>query len=355
MKRRILQKHILNLICALCLVFECIGQIGGLSNFEFLRQSPNARATALGGSFISVSDGDIAAAWQNPGILDSTYSKRYAVNHNFHFAGISNGLFSAGHYLTSRKLSLIGGVQYVNYGTFDATNEIGVIDGTFKAREVAIGVGAAKQMNERIRLGALLKFANSSLESYSASGIVLDVGIYYSKPNANSSWGIVLKNMGVQLSTFTDEEKSIPFDLQLAYSTRLKHLPFRFTIVGHRLDQWDIRYDDPDRQQEVDLLGQMQTTSAFSKSIDNLFRHLIFNGEFLLGKKEVIRLRIGYNHLLKKELSVTSFRSFGGFSFGFGIKVKKFRFDFGRGNYHLAGGVNHIGLSIDLNQYKKKI
>jgi len=346
------------LLCYILLIFLSntgIAQIGGLDNFEFLKLSPSARATALGGSVISVSDGDIGLAWLNPAIMDSTFNRQVSFNHNFHFAGISNGQVNYGHHLSSSNISLIGGIQYANYGTFDLTDDIGNVQGTFEARDVAVGIGAAKRLNERIQAGMLLKFASSNYESYTASAILTDFGLFYSKPGSNSQIGIILKNIGYQLSQFNVEERSVPFDFQFAYSTRLKYLPFRITVLAQEMDQWEIRYDDPDRQENTNLFGETSESSGFSKAIDNLFRHLVFSGEFLLGKSEAVRLRFAYNHLLNKELSVSSFRSFGGFSFGIGINTRRFKLDLGRSSYHIAGGVTHLGFSINLGSFFNKV
>jgi len=334
--------------------FSSFAQIGGLTNFEFLRLPVSARATGLGGIIISVQDNDPSLGLNNPAVLDSANHRLLSFNHNFNFAGISNGSFAYAHNLGYQNLTGLFGVQNINYGTFSLTDDIGNIQGEFSARETAINFGAARQMNERIRLGLLARFITSSLESYNASGIAADVGIYYTKPHSSSSIGIVLKNIGIQLSQFNEEEKGLPLDLQVAYSNRLQHLPFRFTIIGQRLDQWTIRYDDPDRR-EVDILGETNEKSAFSKNIDNAFRHLIFNGEFLFGKNETIKVRVAYNHLLRQELAVSNLRSLSGFSFGIGIKIKRFSLDYGVGNYHLAGGTNHIGIRIDLASFAKNI
>ena len=340
------------LICPSNFVYS---QIGGLDNFEFLKLSTSARTTALGGSLVSVSDGDIGLAWNNPAIMDSTFDQQISFNHNFHFTGISNGQVSYGHHLDEKKISLIGGIQYVNYGTFDQTDDIGNIQGTFEAKDLAIGIGASKRLNERIQAGLMLKYASSNYETYTANALLADLGLFYTKPGSSSQIGIVLRNIGFQMSNFNEEQSSVPFDFQVGYSKRLKYLPFRFSIIAQELDQWEIRYDDPDRRGTSDLFGETEESSGFSKSIDNLFRHLIFNGEFLLGKSETVRLRFGYNHLLNKELSVSSFRSFGGFSFGFGINTKRFKLDLGRSSYHLAGGVTHLGFSLNLGSFFNKV
>jgi len=340
------------ILVSLC--FTSNAQIGGLSNFEFLRLPVSARATALGGIIISVKDTDPSLGLNNPALIDSSNHRLVSFNHDFNFAGISNGTVAYAHDLGYKEFVGLLGIQYINYGTFSLTDDIGNIQGEFSARETAINLGAARQLNERIHAGFLLRFISSNLESYNATGIATDVGIYYTRPNSSSSFGLVIKNIGLQLSQFNNEEKGLPFDVQLAYSNKLQHLPFRFTIVGQRLDQWTIRYDDPDRQ-VVDILGETNEQSAWSKNIDNAFRHLIFNGEFLFGKNETVKLRLAYNHLLRQELSVSNFRSLSGFSMGFGIKIKRFSIDYGVGNYHLAGGTNHIGIRVDLTTFSNKI
>jgi hypothetical protein len=72
----------------------------------------------------------------------------------------------------------------------------------------------------------------------------------------------------------------------------------------------------------------------------------------LLGKKENFRLRFGYNHLLRKETEVRNLRSMSGFAFGFGLKVKWFRVDFGRAIQHLGAGNTHLTISTNFSEFK---
>jgi hypothetical protein len=80
---------------------------------------------------------------------------------------------------------------------------------------------------------------------------------------------------------------------------------------------------------------------------------LIFGGEFLLGKNENLHLRFGYSHQRRKELSVSNLRSLGGFSFGAGIRIKQFSIDYSLATYHVAGSTKHIGISTNLDRFKK--
>jgi len=57
--------------------------------------------------------------------------------------------------------------------------------------------------------------------------------------------------------------------------------------------------------------------------------------------------------LRRAELNVNNLRSLAGFSTGVGIKVKKFRIDYGLAVYHLAGTVHHFGISTDIGSFRR--
>jgi hypothetical protein len=125
-------------------------------------------------------------------------------------------------------------------------------------------------------------------------------------------------------------------------------LPFRFSITWHHLNKWNLLYDDPNNEEGI-FLGGFETGAKEATRTDNFFRHIIFGGEMMLGKKETLRLRLGYNHQLKQELSITNLRSFTGF--GFGVQVKKFQFDYGTSKLHFGGSSHHLGLSTNLRYF----
>ena len=87
--------------------------------------------------------------------------------------------------------------------------------------------------------------------------------------------------------------------------------------------------------------------------LDNLFRHLVFNGELFIGSEEQVKLRLGYNHLRNKELTIENFRTLAGFSFGFGIKINRFYLDYGFGRYHVGGAANHFTISTNIREFTR--
>ena len=330
------------------------GQIGGLNTFEFLNLSPSARVTGLAGSLIAVRDDDVALALANPALLNPSMHQALSFQHNFHVAGINTGYASYGQHFDNIKTTFHGGVQYVSYGEFDQTDEFFQTNGTFKASEYAITLGGSYQAYDRLAVGANLKFVTSQFESYNSLGLAADLAAVYFDTARNFTATVIFKNMGTQLSTYTDDNSEpLPFEIQLGLSKRLKYLPFRFSIIYHNFQRWNILYENPDSGENTLFLGDTPTErSQTSIWFDNFFRHFIFNGEFLFGKKDNFRLRLGYNHFMRKELTVESFGSLAGFSFGVGFKVNRFRVDFGRTTFHLGGGLTHFGIATNLREFK---
>ena len=331
-------------------------QIGGRYAYEFAGLPVSSRLTALGGHLISVMDDDVNLAMSNPASINSEMHNTIAFNHNFHLAGISNGHFAFGQSFNKLGITTHFGVSYIDYGDFTGADQFGNFTEDFLASEKMITIGASKFVNERISIGTNLKSLFSNFDVYNSFGIAVDFGINYVNKEEELIFSFVVKNLGSEISTFSNKRLAAPLDIQLGVSKKLKYLPFRFSIIAHQLQQWDIRYDDPNARGNTDIFGNPIDVeqSNLSREIDNFFRHLVFNGEFLLGKNQNFRLRAGYNHHRRKELSLSNFRSMAGFSLGFGLKVSKFRIDYGVGYHHLAGAANHLSISTNFDRFRKK-
>jgi hypothetical protein len=325
---------------------------GGQNVFSFLNLPTSARITGLGGMQIAVKDDDLAFAASNPAALNPSMDGRLTLQHNFFLSDIQQGYVAYANDLPKIGFTLHGSLQYIGYGDIVRADEYGNKIGSVNASEMAFTLGAARPLTDRISLGLNAKVGFSTLDTYKSSALVADAAVMYADTAQRFTAALVVRNAGTQLSTYDGTREDLPFDVQLGVSKRLKHLPFRFSIIAHHLHQWKITYDDPNFQDDdVLVFGDEQTSDEGGSDVDNFFRHLVFNGEFLLGRNESFQLRFGYNHLRKKELSVTNYRSLAGFSTGVGVKVSRFRIDFGYAAYHLAGGVVHFGLSTNLKEF----
>jgi hypothetical protein len=328
--------------------------IGGQRTYRFLGLSPSARVSGLAGNLITVADDDVNLAYQNPAALNPSMHQQISFNHSFHIDGIGHGFVTYGHHAEPWNTTFYGGLKYVQYGEFERTNEFFQTEGTFKANEYALVLGAARQIDERLHLGTNLKIINSQFDIYQSVGIAADIALFYRDTSKLFTATLLMKNAGTQLSTYSPGEREpLPFEMQIGVSKRLQYLPFRFSIIYEHLQTWNILYDDPNLEDEIIFLGQDSPEDSPTQDfLNTLARHFVFNGELLLGAKENFRLRFGYRHVLRQELSAPGFGSLAGFTFGLGMKINRFRVDYGRYNLHLGGGINHFTLSTNIQEFK---
>lgn len=332
------------------------GQIGGKNSFEFLRLPSSARITALGGTVMATSDTDVALAMANPASLSDTVMGSVSINYNFQFAGIAHGHAAVGVKMPFLKLPGHVSASFINYGEFISADETGMKTGSFSGNESAFTIGTVYDFNDKIRVGGNLKVASTSIDVYRATGVLGDLGLMYLTNEGRSVLSVAITNFGKEISTLDGKKYGTPLDIQIGVSNRLKYLPLRFSVIFHRLQQWGITHDDPNFREDNAFSGKVDDEpSAFKQNLDNLFRHLVFNGEFSIGKSGGLKLRGGYNHLRRRELSLSQFRSLAGFSLGFGLKVIRFRIDYGVGYHHLVGGTNHLSISTHLSSFKSKL
>jgi hypothetical protein len=338
----------------LCFLFSFNAQsqvTGGQFAMQFL-QMPNApHITALGGINVSNPEQDISFALQNPALMRPSLHNQLGLNYNAYYAGIKVMNLNYGYHLDKLKTSFALGVQYLNYGDFVKTDNIGNTYGNFRANDYAITLAASKQYKERWRYGAAVKWAHSALDANTAAAVLLDVGVNYVDTANNLTIGVVAKNMGFMAKRYNPNNASepLPFDLQLGISKRFKHLPLRLMATVHHLYEWDIRYNNPADIQTGSVFGTADT-NAPSKSYfaDKLFRHFIFDAEITLGKR--VTVIVGYNHLRRSELALSDRKALSGFSFGASIWLNKFQIHYARSYYHISGAYNEFGINFAMNK-----
>ena len=80
---------------------------------------------------------------------------------------------------------------------------------------------------------------------------------------------------------------------------------------------------------------------------------IVIGAEFSLAKN--LYLRAGYNYRRRQEMIIDSKTSTVGFSWGFGVKISKFHFSYGRSKYHLAGSPNFFSISTNLESFNRNL
>lgn len=326
-------------------------QIGGDNTYEFLNLPNSARITALGGNFFAVKDNDIALAQSNPSLITKEMHNNLALSYVDYFSDINYGFVSYG-----RSFPKIGNyvatMQYINYGDFLWTDETGRELGEFTAGEFAFNLGWGRQLDSNFSIGANLKGIYSSFDEYNSFGLAVDVAGTYYNPESQLTLSLIAKNIGSQIDPYySNHIEPLPFELMFGMSKRLKHLPFRYSILVTHLEKWDLTYDDPylDNEGVDPFTGEENKTSGAGDFADKFMRHIVLGGELLLSKN--FSLRLGYNYHRRQELKIDTKAATVGFSWGFGFRVSKFHFSYARSAYHLVGSPNYITITTNFSEF----
>lgn len=327
-------------------------QIGGDYAYSFLEKPVSARVAALGTNFAAIDDNDMNIGFVNPSLINSNMHNNISISYVNMFKEINYGFAQYGRHF-EKVGSFVATVQYYDYGTFNYADEGGNQGGTFGASDFAFNIGWGRTLDSNFSIGATAKLINSYYESYTSFGLAVDVAGTYRTKN---DWvmSLIASNVGMQMKTYVSGSRDpLPFNLQYAVSKRLEHVPFMFSLVYDHIEKWDLTYDDPANPSgTVDpISGEVTEKSGFSKFGDQFMRHIIFGGEMYIGKNLV--LRGSYNYRRRNELKVEDKLGMVGFSWGIGLRISKFKFNYARSTYHLNGSPNYLSLSFNLDSFKK--
>ena len=296
---------------------------------------------ALGTWVTTLSSNSISSAMANPAIVSDSIQGQVILNYQPYFAGINRGTAATVFVLKEGRTILIDS-RFIHYGLFDETDTFGEKIGEFSGNEVALGLAYAHHFTSKnIFVGARLNFISSTLAEYNSTGFTSDLGVYHSSPSSNYRFGLVARNIGSQLRTYDSVKESIPFSLSLGISNELKYLPLRWHLSIDHLQNWNLTYVNPNNQQ-TNFEGELVDENP--NFFDELFRHLAFSAE--LFPDRAFSIQIGYNFLRSAELSVSEIRNFSGLSFGFGVNLRKFRFNYSHARFSAAGNTNFLGLTF---------
>jgi hypothetical protein len=330
-------------------------QIGGSYTYAFLNQTNSARIAALGGKNVSLADGDLNTPWHNPSLLSPSMDNNLVLNYVGYFADIKYGYLSYG-----KDFEGIGtfalGLHYMDYGDFQYADPFGERNGTFDASEYAFNLIYSRKIDSFLTVGINLKPVYTSFERYNSFGLVADVGVNYYNPDRYFSAGLVLRNIGMQLSTYYGgaEREAVPFEIQAGISQKLAHAPFRFSVTLQHLQKWNLQYDS-DLENDNSFIQEEESPTASEKAgefADNFLRHAILGMEFVPG--ENFYVGFGYNYQRRQELKLSGLPAMVGFSWGVGLRISKFHISYGRATYHLSGASNHFSLSANLSEFYRR-
>lgn len=345
-------------IIAILFLFESNiskAQIGGNSVYKFLNLTSSARTASMGSNNLAIRDNDVSLVLFNPSLMTKEIHNTLSVSFVDYYTDVNYG-FATYSWNMGQLGTYAGSIQYLNYGQFNYADASGNDTlGTFSAGDLAVNLGWGRDLDSLFSIGANVKLIYSGFEEYKSYGLAVDVAGSYHNSKHNLVVSLIARNIGSQLTPYTPGNyEPIPFELTLGMSQRLRHLPFRYSVLLTNLQKWDLTYDDPnDPDNKTDpFTGETEEQSGFADFADKAFRHVVFGGEFIPTK--FLSFRAGYNYQRRQELGVYNKMGMVGFSWGIGLKVSVFQFDYSRATYHLNGSPNYITLRVKLGNQSSK-
>ena len=328
-------------------------QVAGLNTLSLLRMPSSARTATVGLDYLSVyAPEDLQAGLDNPSLIGAGYNNRLALNYVGMFSGSNFGTVAYGKDF-NRFGSFLFGFHFNSYGRFQSYDEEENPEGEFYAADIALSVAWGLNIDSNFSIGASLMPVLSQYESYTAVALAMNVAGTYVSDSRRFAVTLQARNIGAQLATFDGTVERIPFDLSVALSYKVANAPFRIFFAMNELTRWNLNYEDP---LNPEIIVDPYTGQPVSKPwydgladvLDQIARHTAFGVELDINK--VFFARIGYRFRQTVEMSARDRANINlsGFSYGVGLRTKKFEFSFARRNYHLGQAPNYLSLSFKL-------
>ncbi|HEX7366698.1 MAG TPA: type IX secretion system protein PorQ [Pelobium sp.] len=333
------------LFCAIFFMMELSSaQTGGKGVFRFLNLPNSAKVAALGNALPMQVDADFEETFINPSLIANEHQNSLSLNYSNYVADINFGNIQ--YALKVKPLETVAiGLMFINYGNFEEYDATATpTGGKFTAGDYLLNLGYSKNWKNKIYYGANAKLIYGSYDIYNSFAIATDLSLTFKDTLNNLAAGIMLKNIGYQLNAFDQQRESLPFQIAVSLSRKLKFAPLKYHITYNNLQQFNLTYLNPNSTDDTDLI----TGEAIDKSstfVNKFSRHLIFGAELLLS--QALNLQAGYNLQQHKELNINGLGGLSGFSFGFSLHLKKVNLGYAHSTLNLAGSNNYFSLTLN--------
>ncbi len=329
--------------------FESSAQSGSKGTYSFLTLPNSARVAGMGSNFLAIKDNDINLALNNPSLISAEMHNNLGFSFVDYYSDIKYGYATYGR--SFNKLgNFVGTMQFIDYGKFSYADETGERQGDFQAGEYAMNIGWGRALDSNFFIGANIKGIFSNYESYGSFGLAVDVAGTYFNSASRFTASLILSNIGRQLKTYNGYNEPLPFEIKAGISKGMEHIPLTFSVLFTNLQKWDLTYTSSLNQETDPTTGEVvEGNTGIADFGDKLMRHIVIGAE--LRPFKVIRLRIGYNYLRRKEMMVKSRPSTVGWSWGVGVKVYKFEIAYSRSAYHLTPSFNFFTVTTNLDSF----
>ena len=302
-----------------------ISDDAGTTGFNSLKIVYSARANAMGGAFTALDD-DIDVVFFNPANLARYKNKREISSTFMNYFDGYNGGSVVYQFKKSDNVNVAFFTQYLASDEITKTVELpsgGFTEaGTFTSSDLTLGATYSYYFNEALNLGVNAKYINESIDGNSASALAFDIGLLHRPENERVRVGATIRNIGTQLTYFTDSEYKE--NLPLTYAGGLS---YRFDLKKNQA------FDGFKPTMIIALDVSMPKGSDFTGAIgaDIHVHKLLF-------------FRLGYKSNADNWKTGGDYEGLAGLSTGLGFVKNNIKVDYSINSYGDLGLVNQISL-----------
>lgn len=302
------------ILLSICLLFG-INDNAGTTGFNNLQIIYSARAMSMAQAMTGV-NASIDGLQFNPAAILHVEGTHVNTTFNSYLVETNGGAF---HLLLPRSEHTTMGLQlhYLNFGEMDRTeitqnNEYLDTGETFGANNMIVGFSSATRVNPAVDLGFTLKYIYDKIDTYSASAVALDLGLLHHPVNEKVKVGVSLRNLGKQITYYTDKEYS-------------EKLPFTFAAgLSYQINPNLLSTFDISKPSGPDLTGR-------------------FGFDYKL--HPMLNLRGGYSTNSSNWKTDGDWDWSSGFTGGMGFQWKDYTLDYGVASYGNLGFINQVSLN----------
>ena len=299
------------------------GQRAGISTAQFLKIGVGGRASAMGESFIAISDDASALYWNAAGIAQFK-ENQLIISHNVWIADINNDFIGVVYHLDEDN-SFGASLTSVTMDDMPVTTEFAPF-GTgeyFGYTDIAVSITYARKMTKQFSFGGSVKYIEETLDKLKMRGVMIDLGTYYRTGLGSTRFAVTVSNFGSELAP----------DGQV-------------TLVGNReVDEWQsfapptifrIGFAvEPYESEEHRITTSIQLNHPNDNS-----ENVAIGAEYAWQK--MFFLRGGYKFNVDEQ----------NFSFGLGIQVPisiaEFSFDYAYTNFERLGSAHRFSIILGI-------
>lgn len=301
----------------LCTGLWSVNENAGTTGFNTLKVVHSARAMALGQALTGEALNPDGLHF-NPAAILNIPGEEVSSTYCSYFVDAQGGQIQL--LLPKNRFTAWGmSLKYMNMGSMERTevDQFGnLIDdlGTFGAYNLSGTISLAKFISKALDFGGSVKFIYDTLDDASAAAVLVDMGIIHHPVNEKVKVGISLRNMGTQLSYYSDSKYK-------------EKLPFTFAAGGS--------YRFSDRHYSV-----LEINKATGENFNLRLGH-----EFNLTPD--FELRAGFRSNAADWSNGGSMGWSSGISLGAGWNWKNYRLDYAVSSYGDLGLVNQLSLTFE--------